>query len=73
MKKIEKTKKEDRFKETAKPRLKDHLMYVRLPNAVADRLKYQANRLACSMNLLTRMALVRLLEEEEAKERQNKA
>jgi hypothetical protein len=46
---------------------KDHLMYVRLPFAVSERLKRQSKRLSCSMNMLTRMALVKYLEEEESK------
>jgi len=48
---------------------KDKLVYVRLPMAIMDRLIHQKKRLAIGHNAILRMALIKFLEEEEAKER----
>ena len=51
----------------------DHMMYIRLPYSISQRLKRQSRRLSCSMNMLTRMAVVKYLEEEENKEHKNQS
>jgi hypothetical protein len=48
---------------------KDHNILIRLPKPLSDRVIHQAERLCCSMNALARMAFIKFLEEEEAKER----
>ena len=48
---------------------KDKLIWMRLPNALNERFDHQCKRLICGNSTLTRMAVVRLVEEEEAKER----
>lgn len=50
---------------------KDLISYVRLPYAIAVRVQRQAKRLSCSRNVFARMAIIKLVEEEESKERAN--
>jgi hypothetical protein len=58
------------IKPIVKPsRKKNHLMYVRLPSAIQERLVVQASRLCCSASQLTRMAIIKFLEEEETGEK----
>jgi len=47
------------------------IMYLRLPYNIAVRLQHQAKRLSCTKNVFGRMAVIKLLEEEESKERAN--
>jgi hypothetical protein len=51
------------------PREASKVIFMRLPYSIVDRVDHQKKRLSCSMNVLTRMALVRFLEEEETIER----
>jgi len=50
---------------------KHHFIPVRLPSAISERFLHQTKRLSTSMNALARMAIIKLIEEEEAKERNN--
>jgi hypothetical protein len=45
-----------------------HVVYIRLPHAVLDRLNHQSRRLSCSMSTLARMSIIKFLEEEEIRE-----
>jgi metal-responsive CopG/Arc/MetJ family transcriptional regulator len=49
---------------------KYHVMFIRLPIPIFERLTRQSERLSCNRNILIRMAIVKYLEEEEAKEKQ---
>ena len=51
------------------PSKKDHMIFIRLPNALSVRFKHQSDRLTCSMNMLARQAIVRHLEELEFEEK----
>ena len=53
---------------TDEPTGKDYTFYVRIPEAIAFRLDRQIKRLSCSRSMFTRMAMIKLLEEEESKE-----
>jgi len=50
------------------PTGKDLILYLRLPEAIAYRLNRQALRLSCPKSSLARMAIIKLIEEEEYKE-----
>lgn len=64
MPKITRSMKED-------PPRKNHHLLIRLPMPLSERVVHQAQRLSCSLNMFARLAFVRLVEEEEAKERGN--
>lgn len=53
------------------PPRKNHHLLIRIPSALSIRMVHQAERLSCSLNMFTRMAMVRMIEEEEQKERSN--
>lgn len=48
---------------------KNHMFYISLPGPVSERLRRQAQRLSCSISIIGRMAVIKFLEEEEARER----
>lgn len=52
------------------PLSKSKVLFVRLPSPILERLDHQKDRLQVNMNILSRMALIKFLEEEEMKERQ---
>lgn len=56
---------------STEPSKKDHMIFIRLPNALSVRFRHQADRLTCSMNMLARMSIVRHLEELESDERKS--
>ncbi len=68
--KIEQKAKSKKVEFVKKEKPTDKMIFVRLPPAIRERLDYQAKRLCTSMNMMVRMALIKFLEEEEAKERQ---
>ena len=49
---------------------KDRMLWVRLPDALNKRFQKQCERLSVGDGTLARMAIVKLVEEEEAKERE---
>ncbi|MFA5396354.1 MAG: hypothetical protein WC346_10140 [Methanogenium sp.] len=61
----------NRTKEVEEPSPKDKLVYVRLPSPIVARLDHQKKRLSVGHNAILRMALIKFLEEEEFKEKQN--
>ena len=48
---------------------KNHMFYISLPGPLSERLRRQSKRLSCSISIIGRMAVVKFLEEEEARER----
>ncbi len=52
-----------------KVKKEDRMLWVRLPDALNQRFRRQCERLSCGDGTLARMAVVRFIEEEEAKER----
>jgi hypothetical protein len=47
---------------------KDLVMYLRLSPAIAFRLNRQCTRLGCAKNIFARMAVIKMIEEEEINE-----
>ena len=54
---------------TIPEKVKDRMLWVRLPDALNQRFIRQCQRLSCGDGTLARMAIIRFVEEEEAKER----
>jgi len=51
------------------PLRKNHHLLIRLPMPLSERIQHQANRLSCSLNMVVRLALTKLCEEQEQEER----
>jgi hypothetical protein len=57
-------------KEKAPEKIKDRMVWVRLPDALNQRFIRQCKRLSVGDGTLARMAIVKFVEEEESKERE---
>ena len=51
------------------PLRKNHHLLIRLPMPLSERIQHQAQRLSCSLNMIVRLSLTKMCEEEEQKER----
>ena len=69
MKKIRRTVNTTEAKD--EPVTKNKVMFVRVPPAIAERLRHQRDRLSCSMGTMVRMSIVKFLEEQESSERES--